>query len=238
MALAALFSPSGGARQTSVSPDEALKRASAGEEKLKAAERDYNYRQEILVQTLGEAGSVSGQYHRVSDIIYDDLGNRSEKIVEFPPSRLTRLLGVMRPDFKSILGVDPFFLTPDLFTQYEIRFVERQKIDEINALVFDVGPTAKAAGAKRKQGEARPFKGRIWIEDQEFYMVKAEGRAYKNKEDREQFPKFEYYREYVDDKFWLPSYVYGDDVLDMRRYDLPLRVKIKYTDYKRAPSRR
>jgi hypothetical protein len=238
MALAALFSSSGGASQTSVSPDEALKRASASEEKLKAAERDYTYRQEILVQTLGEAGTVSGQFLRVSDIVYDDLGNRSEKIIEFPPSRLTPLLGVMRPDFKSLLGVEIFFLTPDQLAQYAIRFVERQKIDEIDTLVFDVEPTTKAAQTKRKQGEARPFKGKIWVEDQEFQMVKAAGRAYINKDDREQFPKFEYYREYVDNKFWLPSYVYGEDVLDMKRYDLPLRVKIKYTDYKRVQSRR
>ncbi|HET9528745.1 MAG TPA: hypothetical protein VFQ92_00220 [Blastocatellia bacterium] len=234
LALAALSTHAGGAGQMSISPEEALKRAAAAEEELKASERAYTYRQEILVQAIGEAGSISGQYYRVSEIVYDDLGNRKEKIIEFPPSRLTNLLGVMKPDFKSLLGVEPFFLTPGSLSEYAIRFVERQRLDEINTFAYDVEPAPKAAATKRKQGDARPFKGRIWIEDQEFQMVKAEGRAFTNKDDREMFPKFEYYREYL----WLPSYVYADDILEFKRYDVPLRMKIKYTGYKRVASGR
>jgi hypothetical protein len=225
------------ARQTQVSPDEAIKRAAAGEDKLKAVERDFSYRQDLLVQTMGEGGSVAGQLHRVSDVIYDSLGNRTEKIIEFPPSRLNNFLGVMRPDFASILGVEPFFLTTDNLPRYSIKFVERKKIDEINTYVFDVEPTAKTLDGKPKPGEPRPFKGRIWIDDQDFQIVKAEGRASTLKDDREKFLKFQYYREYVENKFWLPSFVYADDVLDLKRFDLPMRVKITYSDYKRVRPR-
>src|SRR6185369_13298577 len=71
-----------------LAPDEALKRAMANEEQLKAAEGSFSYRQEILVQVLGEAGTVRAQLHRVSEMTYDDLGKRIEKILEFPPSNL------------------------------------------------------------------------------------------------------------------------------------------------------
>ncbi|HXG67232.1 MAG TPA: hypothetical protein VNO70_19170 [Blastocatellia bacterium] len=217
--------------QAALSPEEALKRAAANEEKLRAAERGFTYRQDILVQTLGEARSIRGQMRRVSEVSYDDKGNRQEKIIEFPHSRLNAFLGIMVPDYKSLVGVDPFFLTPEALPRYTIKFVERQKVDELNTYVYDVEP--KNPSTKRKEGDDWPFKGRIWVDDQDLQIVKLEGKALTGKEDRERFPKFECYREYVDGKFWLPSMVYADDVLDFKDYDLPIRMQIKYTDYKR-----
>jgi hypothetical protein len=69
-------------------------------------------------------------------------------------------------------------------------------------------------------------------------MVKCEGRAVTTKDERERFPKFEYYRENVEGNLWLPSVVIAKDVLDLQRYDLPIKVEIKYTGYKRLKSRR
>jgi hypothetical protein len=217
------------------SPDEVLRRAAANEEKLRAAEREYTYRQSILVQTLGQAGGVSNELRRISDVIYDDLGNRTEKILEYPPSRLTSALGVARPDFKSLLGVDLFFLTLESLPRYTVAYVEREKIDDINSFVFDVAPSSKWKYANK---EDRPFKGRIWIDDQEFQIVKAEGKSVTDKDDRSVFPKFEYYRDFVDQKWWLPSTVLANDVLDMKRFDLAIKMEIKYTNHKRVQPRR
>src|SRR6185503_4607479 len=101
-----------------VSPEEVIKRAAANEMMLKAAERDFYYRQDILVQTFGEANSVRAQLRRVSEMTYDIVGNRSEKIIEYPPSPLAAMIGVLQPDFKSLLGVDQFFLMADLISSY------------------------------------------------------------------------------------------------------------------------
>jgi hypothetical protein len=220
----------------SPSTEEVLRRAAANEEKLRAAERDYTYRQSILVQTLGQYGRITGEIRRVSDVITDDLGSRTEKILEYPPSRLATTLGVARPDFKSLLGVDPFFLTPDTLPRYQIKFVEREKVGDINSFVFEVetsGPRPKSSPK-----DDRPFNGRIWIDDHDFQIVKAEGKAVTVKDDSNQFPKFEYYRAYVDGKWWLPSAVLARDLLEFKRYDLSIKVEIKYTDYKRVQSRR
>lgn len=216
----------------SIAPEEVLRRAAANEEKLRAIEKEYSYRQQIEVQALGEGGSVRGQLHRISEITYDDLGNRVERILEFPPSRLMAALGVMKPDFKSFIGVDPFFLTTGELSRYKIKFVERQKIDDINAFVFDISPAEEIKRNRRKDKDP-PFAGRVWIDDQDFQIVKAEGRAVTHKESSEQYPKFEYYREYVDDKFWLPSFAYADDVLVFTSYDLPIKMKFNYSNYKR-----
>jgi hypothetical protein len=230
-----------GSSSANLAPDEIIRRAAANEEMLKGVERQYVYKQDVLVQTFGEARSVTAQLHRVSEITYDDLGNRVEKILEYPPSPLTTALGVAKPDFKSLLGVDPFFLTPQNVPRYTINFISKQKIDELNTYLFELAPRTTGDKPKKpKPGEEvfRPFQGRIWIDEQDVQVVKAEGRAVTAKDDRERFPKFEYYREYVGDKYWLPSMAYADDTLDFKRFDLPIRVTIKYTNYKAAQPRR
>ena len=220
----------------SPAPEEALRRAAANEEKLRAAELEYTYRQNVLVQTIGQAGRITDELRRVSDVITDDLGNRTEKILEYPPSRLAMRLGIARPDFKSLVGLDPFFLTPNTLPQYSIKFVEREKIGQSDTYVFDVEPVGPRPKSTAK--DDRPFSGRIWIDDREFQIVKVEGKAVAAKDDNNAFPRFEYYRAYVDQKWWLPSAVLARDVLEFKRFDLSIKLEIKYTDYKRLKARK
>lgn len=216
-----------------VSPEEALRRAAANEEKLKTTELEFSYRQDILVQTFGEAHSVAAQLHRLSEITYDDRGNRTEKILEYPPSPLTKALDLAKPDFKSLVGIDPFFLTSQTLPRYSAKFIERQKLDELNTYAFAIEPAVQRGGFKWPKGE-HPFKGTIWIDDQDLQIVKVQGVAVITKEEDARFPKFEFYREIVDDKYWLPSFLYADDVLAFRRFDLPIKVQIRYSQYKRV----
>ena len=201
---------------------------------LKATEADYSYRQDILLQTLSESGGITAQLHRVSEVTYDDLGKRVERIIEFPPSRLVSALGLMKPDFKSLVGVEPFFMTAETLSRSSVKFAERQKVDELNTYVFDLEVPAPKKKEKDKEKDIWPFKGRVWIDDQDFQIVKIEGQAVTEKKDRQRFPKFECYRDYVDGKFWLPSFVYGEDVLNFPRFDLPVKLKITYSEYKRV----
>ena len=219
-----------------VSPEEVIKRAAANETMLKAAERDFYYRQDILVQTFGEANSVRAQLHRVSEMTYDSSGNRTEKIIEYPPSPLAAMIGVLQPDFKSILGVDQYFLMPDLVSSYSIKFAGRKKVDDLSTYVFDVEPADARHFPKRDKND-HPFKGTVWIDEQDFQIVKFEGRAVIGKDENASYPKFECYRENIERGIWLPSLAYARDVLDLKRVDLPIKIEIKYTGYKRIKPR-
>jgi hypothetical protein len=221
-----------------LTPDEVLQSALANEEKLKLLEANFNYRQEILVQVIGEAGSVRAQLHRVSEMTYDDLGNRTEKILAFPPSNLTVALGILQVDFKNLLGVEPFFLTKARLPLYAVKFVERQKVDDLETMVFSVQPAdAKLPAQLREKGD-HLFSGKVWIDEQDNQIVKFEGRTITVKEDRARFPKFECYRENVERGVWLTGMVVAEDVLDFPRYDLPLRMKITYSNFKRASNKK
>jgi len=219
-----------------VSPEEVIKRAAANEMMLKAAERDFYYRQDILVQTFGEANSVRAQLHRVSEMTYDSSGNRTERIIEYPPSSLAAMIGVLQPDFKSLLGVDQYFLISDVISSYSIKFSGRRKVDDLNTYVFDVEPADARRFPKRDKND-HPFKGTVWIDEQDFQIVKFEGRAVIAKDENARYPKFECYRENVERGIWLPSLAYARDVLDLKRVDLPIKVEIKYTRYKRIKPR-
>lgn len=237
MLTAALAFVSGAAspRAGSIDPAEALRQAAVNEEKAKALEREFSYRKSILVQTFSEFGSVTGHLQRISDIGgYDNLGNRIERVLSAPPSSLASLFGTQQVDFKPLLGVDPFFLTTEGLARHSIKFVAKEKIDDLETLAFELEPKDPKKLAK----DNRPFKGKIWIDERDLLMVKCEGRAVTAKDDRERFPKFEYYRENVEGKMWLPSVVMAKDKLDLERYDLPIKIEIKYTGYKRTEPRR
>jgi hypothetical protein len=46
------------------------------------------------------------------------------------------------------------------------------------------------------------------------------------------FSLFETYRENVDGKYWFPNYSRSDDVLHQKDMDIPVRIVIKWTDFK------
>jgi len=46
------------------------------------------------------------------------------------------------------------------------------------------------------------------------------------------FNIFETYRENVDGKYWLPNYMRSDDTLNLKDANIPVRLVIKWTEYK------
>jgi hypothetical protein len=49
------------------------------------------------------------------------------------------------------------------------------------------------------------------------------------------FSLFETYRENVDGKFWFPNYSRSDDTLNLKGMQIPMRITIKWTDFKPLP---
>src|SRR5437773_2708340 len=54
------------------------------EAQFRRALLEYSFKRDAIFQTLGMGGQITGEYHRVSDFTFDDLGNRHEKIKYFP----------------------------------------------------------------------------------------------------------------------------------------------------------
>src|SRR6185295_2564710 len=104
-------------------------------------------------------------------------------------------------------------------------YVGKEKIDELNLYVFDVKPK------EIRKGE-RYLQGRIYVDDHDLQIVKVAGQAVPETENNK-YPHFETYRENIDERYWFPTYTYGDDVLQFKRNPIRLRMVIKFTNYKK-----
>lgn len=208
---------------------EVIKRFAEAETQNRIARNNYAFTQDFDVQTIGEAGSVTGRFHRVSDIVLDDRGNRVEKITFFPPSTLNEL-NLTNEDMQDLASVQPFALATEDLAKYQVDYVAKEKVDELNTYVFDVKPKTMIKGERYLQG-------RIWVDDRDLQIVKVKGQAVPEVAPQK-FPHFESYRENIDGRFWFPTYVYIDDVLDFKKGpSIHMRAVVRFTNYKRFGGR-
>jgi len=210
--------------KTQPSIEEVIRRFAAAESENRIARNNYTFTQDFDFMTLGEAGSITGRFKRVSDIVYDDLGNRIERITYFPPSTLTAL-NMTSEDFQDLAGVQPFALATEDLPKYDIKFAGKEKIDELDLYTFDVKPK------EFRKGE-RYFEGRIWVDDHDLQIVKVAGKGVPEIGNN-RYPRFESYRENIDGKYWFPTYVYSDDVLEFKHNSVHVRMVVRYTNYRK-----
>jgi len=213
-----------------ITPDQIIQKFAARERDFKIARDAYTYRQDFTVQTL-DGGVVDGELRQVVDILFDDKGRRVENVVFAPQPSLTRL-GMTKEDFDDLEKRLPFVLTSDEIGDYNILYVGQQQQDDLHTYVFDVAP-------RTIEKKRRYFEGRLWVDDQDFQIVKTEGKNVPDyrKGQENLFPKFVTYREQIDGRYWFPTYTRADDTLHFKGGDVRIRITVKYSDYKRFGTR-
>lgn len=205
--------------------DKIIARFTTKEAEFRRALNNYSFKRDALIQSIGMGGQVIGEYHRVSLFTFDDQGNRYEKISFFPMSSMPE---VTAEDVEDLGGIEPFALEPSKISQYNIRYVGREKIDELNLFVFDVSPKVMPDPKKIKD---RMFLGRIWVEDQDFQIVKTKGKGVPETKNNK-FPTVETYREHIDGRYWFPTYSFADEELIFDNGGaLHVRMKVRYMDF-------
>jgi TonB family protein len=207
---------------------DAIVRAFSNKEtQFRQALNTYAFKRDALVQTIGMGGQVTGEYHRVSYFTFNDQGERFEKINFFPMPTLTEI-SITAQDLEDLGGVNPFALEAAKLNAYSFKYVGKEKIDELDLYVFDVGPRVAPDPKKIKD---RYFQGRIWVDTQDLQIVKARGKAVPEDKNNK-YPTFETYREQIDGKYWFPTYSYADDELTFGNGNVVrMRLLVKYTDF-------
>jgi hypothetical protein len=207
--------------------DEIIQKFAGKEAEFARARENYTYRQTARIQTLDQNGNQTGRWEQVSDIIFERDGKRTERVVRAPLDTL-RELTLTPQDMQDLKDVQPFVLTTGELPKYWIRYLGKETLDEIPCFVFAVKPK------KLEQGQ-RYFQGQVWVDDRDLQIVKSYGRGVgllKKNEDQ-QFPKFETYREQIDGKYWFPTYTIANDTLHFASgQDVRMRQTVRYEDYK------
>lgn len=205
-----------------------IKAFSAKETEFRQALNNYSFKRDATVQQIGMGGQVVGEYHRVSQFVFDDRASRFEKITYFPAPTLTELQ-ITAEDIEDLGGIQPFALEAAKIDQYNFRFLGTQRIDELDTYVFDVEPKVMP-----KKVSERFFQGRVWVDDRDLQIVKVRGKGVP--EGKQRFPVFETYRQQIDGRFWFPVYTFADDTLAFPGINIRVRMLVRYADYKRFSS--
>jgi len=220
-----------------IAPEEIVRQFAAKESLFQQALNHYTYRRVAKVQTIDDDNKVDGEYYEVDDVVFDPSGNRAEKVVFAPENTLQRIM-MTASDLQDIQKGYPFVLTAEDIGQYDVKYVGRQKVDEVNCYVFDVSP-------KVIEKKKRYLDGRVWVDTQELQIVVSNGRMVPDdtrKGNEDLHPPFMTWRQQVDGHFWFPVYSRGEGILHFNggngymAQDVHIRDIIKYSDYKQFGS--
>lgn len=220
-----------------IPPDQIIAKFAAKESQFRDALENYTYSRSVREQTIDDDGKVDGEYFEATDISFDNTGRRIERVTKAPANTLERVM--MSPaDFADIEQRLPFVLTTEDLRFYDVTYVGKQKVDEIDTYVFDVKP-------KVIEKKKRYFQGKIWVDAQQLQIVVTNGKTVPDdvrKGHEDLSLPFTTYREQIDGKNWFPVYTKGDGVLHFTggngylSQDVHLRMTIRYTGYQQFKS--
>ena len=212
----------------SMPPEEIIKRFSQKEDEYLAARAGFTYKKTIRLEEFGPDGKRSGELSLVIEGKPGPDGKIYEKTVERPQSTL-RYLEMGPEDFQLLARMPAFPLTTAQLAKYDLKYLGKELVDEINCYIFQVKP-------KAVERANYYFDGIVWVDDVYLEVVKTYGKWVNDLGDMHTptmpFSIFETYRENVDGKYWMPDYMRSDDTLNLKDMNVPVRLVIKWTDYK------
>jgi len=210
-------------------PPPSLAKLVAHRETETETERDqYMYRQTVTIDELDDHGAARGAYREVRDIIFSPQHERTEEAIGRAENRLKYLL-LTDEDFRDIREIQPLVLTEDRLWNYETKFRGEETMDEVECWVLQVKPRQILQGQ-------RFFDGTIWVDKQEYNIVRLEGQAVpqiRTTKTENLFPRFTTIRKPIDGRHWFPIYTYADDTLQFRTGGQRIRLRIAYGNYQR-----
>jgi len=195
------------------------------------AQSNYTYRQSVTVDELDNHGTIAGDYHEVRDIIFSPSEKRTEQMIGAPRMSLKHLK-LTDEDFRDIREIQPFLLTTDQAFLYESRFRGEENMDGVDCYVLQIRP-------RQILDRQRLFDGNIWVDKNDFSVVRAEGQAVPQivtTKSENLFPHFTTIRQKIDGEYRFPVVTYANDTLYFRTGPQRIRLMIRYSEYRKFGS--
>jgi hypothetical protein len=116
---------------------------------------------------------------------------------------VNRLTGLYAMHFLPLGFAQMVVLDPDFQKRsYNFNFVRREFLGEVRCLVIDVEPKKDASPGR--------FVGRIWVEDQDYNIVRFNG-TYSSRPGTDFYLHFDTWRLNLRPGMWVPSYIYSEE---------------------------
>src|SRR5208337_2514601 len=191
----------------------------------------YAYRKTIRIQEFGPDGKPSGEYDATYDAVRSGDGKLYEKAIAAPESTL-QYLQFEPEDAQYLTRIPPYPVTLGQMSKYDLQYLSTEKVDEVDCYIFQVHP-------KVLDRQHPLFDGILWVDQKYLEVVKTYGKWVTDlgavHPPTLPFGMFEIYRENVDGKYWFPDYARAEEVYKLKDRDIPIRVTIKWTNFKPFP---
>jgi hypothetical protein len=216
----------------SLPPDEIIRRFSQKEDEFLAARPNYGYRKTIRIDEFGPDGNLAGQFLLVTETTRAPNGQVINKVVQKPQSTL-HYFNLETEDVKELDRIPAFPLTTSQLLKYDLKYVGEEQVDEVDCYIFKVKP-------KLLDRTHAYLDGLVWVDTKYLEVVKTYGKWVNELGEVHSatlpFTLFETYRENVDGKYWFPDYERSDDTLHLKDVNVPVRLVIKWTEFKPLPA--
>jgi len=193
-------------------PDQVIDRVISNEQRLYAQIRNYSPLVETYIQNLkvdkdlgqvpagdkyflGRADFAKGvslvplsENQTKGRKVFGSIGNFFSFAMQFLPDGFLQMIFIDTNGFNR--------------QNYKFDYVRREFLGEVRCLVFDVTPTEKKSHGR--------FLGRIWVEDQDFHIVRFNG-TYGGNGHSSWYFDFDSWRTNVQPGVWLPTFVYSEE---------------------------
>ena len=210
-------------------PEEIIQRFAKKEDEYLSSRGGFTYHKTLRIEEFGPDGKPAGQLTIVTEARHNSEGKVFEKVLEKPQSTL-QYSHVVPEDLGTLLRMPLFPLTTAQLAKYDLKYIGKEQVDEIECYIFQV----KAKVISRDQAL---FDGIVWVDTKYLEVVKTYGKWANDQGDMHlpaelPFTLFETYRENVDGKYWFPNYSRSDGTLQVNDLQIPMRIVIKWSDFK------
>jgi hypothetical protein len=216
----------------SLPPEEIIQRFAKKEELYQGVRPTFSYTKTIRIQEFGPDGRPTGEYLGTYEGMRSGDGKLYERAHAAPESTL-QYLQFEPEDAQKLTRLPVYVVTTSQLSKYNVKYLNTEKVDEVDCYIFQVSP-------KQLDRQYALFDGVIWVDQKYLEVVKTYGQWVTDlgalHPPSLPFEMFETYRENVDGKYWFPNYSRSDGVYKMKDHDVPIRVTIKWTNFKPFPA--
>jgi hypothetical protein len=192
--------------------DQVIDRVTTNEQKLYTQIRNYSPLVETYIQNLKpdkDLGQIpAGDKYFLSRANFskgvalvplNDTSSKGRKVVGSIGNFFSFAMQYLPDGFLQMIFIDTTGFDKQ---HYKFDYVRREFLGEVRCLVFDVTPAGKNTHGR--------FLGRIWVEDQDFHIVRFNG-AYSGNGHSSWYFHFDSWRTNVQPGLWLPAFVYSQE---------------------------
>jgi len=214
-----------------LSEEEILAQFIQSEDHFRSTLIQYSFKREVVLQTIGNTGEVTGEYLRNSIFVLDDRGERVEKVI-FHPKPTMKELTITKEDIQDLAGSQLFGLEFNDLNAYSLKYLSQIELAGRLVYVIGVGPKQTPDPHHMKE---RFFVGKVYVDAETFQAIKLEGIT--EPQGKQRFATFITRRSMIIPGLLVPSTTSADDVLHFPKKDVRYRISVRYYDFKKFASR-